>query len=171
MIHRLARQAEHEIEVDVVEPGIAQLPVRVDCGRDGMHAADHVEQLVVERLHAHGDAVHAKLAEESCLLRRDRRWVAFDRPFGRAGNSFQDAPHQRSRQQAGRSAAEKNRLGGKLRCEPFEFAQHGAHVTGHLVGAAGFGVERAIVALGRAERDMHVKMLNDGRGHNHNRTW
>ena len=54
------------------------------------------EQAIVERLHAHRDAVDAKLAEQFRLLCRDGGRIAFDGPFD-GGAHRRVTPYQRLR--------------------------------------------------------------------------
>src|SRR4051795_13326916 len=63
LLDRLARQAEDEVEVDVLEPG----PPRVLVGRTrlgcGMNAPQHTQRWVVQALYAHAESVHPQATQ------------------------------------------------------------------------------------------------------------
>ena len=44
-----------------------------------------------------------------------------------------------------------------------QLRHHRLHVSSHLRGAAGLGIERAVIAFGRTERNVHIQMLDFGR--------
>lgn len=60
-LHALAGDGEHEIDIEVVESGLAQGVVGAEDHVAAVDAAQPVEELFVERLHAHGNAVDAAL--------------------------------------------------------------------------------------------------------------
>ena len=81
LFQRLARQAEHQIKVQIIEAGRAQLLVsRHRCDRR-VNPAQRLQQPVVERLDAERNPIHANFPKYRQLFRGDCGRVAFHRPF------------------------------------------------------------------------------------------
>ena len=58
--HRLRGNGEHQIKIDALEARRAEAVVRLENHLARMHAAEALQQIGVERLHAHRDAVHTR---------------------------------------------------------------------------------------------------------------
>ena len=67
-IHRLRRDGKHQIEVHIVEAGRAQNVERLEHLFARMDAAKSLQQLFVERLHAHRNAVDSEIAEQFAFV-------------------------------------------------------------------------------------------------------
>ncbi len=97
----------------IVETGAAQNVERFENHFARVDAAQPVQQFFVERLHAHGNAVHAEVAEQFRLVGRNGGGIAFHGEFLRAEQvqSFhraQDLFPLAQVQQRRRAAAEEN---------------------------------------------------------------
>ena len=116
VLRGLARQAQHQIQVQVVDPRRPGEGSRLAHARQVVNAAQGPQQFRLGGLHAHGQAVAAALPQRPGKLRRQRARIALHRPFGvgRDGKALPqrpgDAPIQRRRQQRGRAPAEKHRV-------------------------------------------------------------
>ena len=80
-LHCLAGNGKHEVDIDVVEPRAAQPVERLEHHLARVDAAKAKEQVCIERLHAHRDAVHAVLSKQVGLIRGYGGWVALNRPL------------------------------------------------------------------------------------------
>ena len=161
-VHRLAGNCEHQIEIDVFEAGAAQGVEGFEDHLARVDAAQPVEQRRVERLHAHGNAVDAEVAEELGLVGGDRGRVAFHRELVRAEQvQLFHGPQYRfplaQVQQRRGAAAKKNGLRPEIMVDEFEFADQGGGVAIHQFAAGGLRIEGAIHAFLCAERDVNVK--------------
>ena len=80
-VERLARDGEHQINVDVVE---ARPPESVEGFENhlaAVNAAETIEELFVQRLDAHGDTVDPVIAPELRLIQGNRGRIALDGPL------------------------------------------------------------------------------------------
>lgn len=157
----LAREGEDQVEVDVVEAGIAEDVECAQCLVARVDPAEPFELAIVEGLDAEGDPVDAAGAEEAGLFRGDRAGVAFDGPFGgsvgdMAVEAGQEGVPRRGIEQGGGAAAEVDGQRFGERRDRFEFACEGPQVAVDEMGRGWFGVESAVTAFPRAERNVNV---------------
>src|SRR5205823_5159094 len=75
---------KHQVEIDVFKTGAAQNIERLENHFARVDAAQAVEQFFIERLHAHGNAVDAEVAEQFRLVRRNGGGIALHGEFFRA---------------------------------------------------------------------------------------
>ena len=133
-----------------------------------MHAAQAIEQRLVERLHAHGNAVHAEVPEQPGFVERYRGGIAFNRPLGRAQQSqtihrVEDLFPLTEIEQGRRAAAEKDRARLEFVRDPLQFAEKSRNVAIYFFARSGFGIKRTVRALLRAERHMDIEAVNGTR--------
>ena len=176
-IQGLLRQRVHQVEVDVGVAGILRgfhrglgLAGRVD-------AAQPLQLVVVEALHAERDAIDAggKVAVEAAVL--DRAGVGFQGDLGIRGqrqalsHAVEQAGDQFRREQAGRAAAEKHtdyrpvdpratfQRRGEVRAVGIEVGQQMIDVVGvrRRFAAQTVRVEVAVRALLHAPRHVDVQ--------------
>ena len=77
----MAGDGEHQIEVDILEAGLAE-EVKSRFGlRGGVGAAEGAQEGVVPGLHAHADAVDAEGLKEGGFGGRDGGGVHFESPL------------------------------------------------------------------------------------------
>ena len=161
-LHRLPRDGEHEVEVDVLKAGGSQRVVGAEDHVAGMNAPETVEQSFVEGLHTHADAVHAVFEPEAGLVGGDRGGIAFDGPFLCAQQAeflegAEDVPPLLEAQDRGRAAAEEDRARPQVGGDQLQLAHERLDVALDEIAARRLRVECAVLALVRAERHMHVK--------------
>ncbi len=160
--HGLAGNGKHEIDVKVVKAGPAQRVERAENHVAGMHAAEPLKQVLVKRLDAHRDAVHAPVAQQLCLVGGDGGGVALHRPFGGGGKlvipqACEDLLPLFQAEQGGRASAKKDRLRLQVRRDEVQLAQQGLNVAFNLGTVGGFGEEGAVFALVRAEGHVDIQ--------------
>lgn len=160
--HRLAGNREHQVDIHVIKSGFAQRIEGFEHHLAAMDATEAVEELFIKRLHAHGDAVHAKTAEKFGFIERNGGRIAFDGEFFRAeqpealhgGENVFPLPQI----EHGRSAtAEENGARLEVGGDELEFAGEGADVAIDQFTAGSLGKKGAIFAFLRAKRDVDVK--------------
>ena len=128
---------------------------------EGIAATHEAEDVVVERLHAHGDAIDADALELLQLLVRDVERIQLDgefRIFGTEG--LEDCAERREVAESRRAAAEVNRLEGRraFGCDnPLRQLLRIGVAVG--LGDAGAGVKNAIRALPPTEGEVHVEVV------------
>ncbi len=115
---RLARQPEHQVEAEIRKPGGPRLADRRARARGIVHPAKTPQFVVVERLHAEADAIHAG-GEKALEARRRRRLrIGLERDFGvgrqreRLAAGADEARDFFRFEQRRRAAAEEDRVGG-----------------------------------------------------------
>ena len=167
LLARLARQAEHEVDRNVVKAraprerhGLLRLPV-------GMRAAQRLELRVVVRLHADGDAVEARAAQPrehgqrhgvGVGLKRDLRVAADVEAAVDLGENLRKPAGPEERR---RAAAKIDGVDLIARCTLRRLADvqdHGVEIPVHQIPAAcaGNGIKVAVFAFAPAERDVDV---------------
>ena len=164
-VHRLAGNRKHQIQVHVVKTGGAQGVEGFENHFARVNPAEAIQQFFIERLHAHGNAVHAKVPEQFGLVERDGGGIAFDGEFLRAQqvqavHRFENLFPLAKVQQRGRAAAEENRFGPQVCGDKFHFADERGDVTVDQFAAGSFREEGAVRTLLRAERDVDVKTMD-----------
>ena len=156
----LARQTVHQINADVIE----KLFRRVNRSQRRIfivNPAQNPQQLIVKSLHAQTYSVKTQPAQIAQIIFVDRAWISLNRNFrgvvktNRAENFFKLADFQK----AGRAAAEINRAESFACRANFNFLRQRVDVSRNFVRAASFGIERAVVAFARAERNVDVNHL------------
>lgn len=78
LFERLAGNGEHQIHIDVVEPGAAQQVKGLEDGIAAVNSAQAVEEGFVKGLDAEGNAVDAVLDEETGFVERNGGGIALD---------------------------------------------------------------------------------------------
>ena len=165
LLRRLPRQAEHQIQVQVVKArrprhgdGRLRLLARVD-------APDISQKPVVKALHPQRQPVDARRPVAFQIFPRQRAGVALHRDFRvrrqrkAASERIQHAPDLRAGHQRGRSPAEKHRLHppraekGRLLAH---FAADGLGIRFPLLHPPAEGREIAISAFFDAHRDVNI---------------
>src|SRR5690349_25094951 len=81
LLQSLARQPEHQIEVEIFETTPAQQPKSRLRLSGGMIPAEELEQSIVEGLHPEADPIHARLAQEARFPFRHAAGIGFKGPF------------------------------------------------------------------------------------------
>jgi len=135
----------------------------------GVDAAEAFEEMIVEGLDAHGDAVDAGLAEETGFIEGESGGVDFYGPLGggkgegKVEGGEELFPLADIEKRGGAAADEESMWAGREGAE-VKLQFEGGDGAIDEVGA-GFGVEGAIVALTGAEGDMDIKAMDrPGRG-------
>ena len=101
-------QPEHQIDVQVVEPRLAQNVKRFRRLRSVVFASEYFKQSIVPRLHAKTDAIDAAITERFCLARGNTSWVCFHGPFLKFGKI---EPVHQNRRTRNSSCADVNAVG------------------------------------------------------------
>ena len=164
---RLVRQAEHEVNRNIVKAcaprerhSLLRLPVV-------MRAAQRLELRVVVRLHADGNAVEARAAQPREHGQRHRIRVGLERNLRVAADI--EAAVDLSENLRKPACTEERRCAAAkidgidlvacraLRCFP-DVQNHGVEIPVHQIPAAraGDGIKVAVFAFAPAERDMDV---------------
>jgi len=113
-----ARQAEHQIQVQIVEAGLLRDFDRALRLARRMHPAQRLEKGVVETLDADRQPVDAERAELGEFLAFEGAGIGFERdldivyPSDLFGNAAQQTVECFRRKQARRAAADKNAVDG-----------------------------------------------------------
>ena len=133
-IQRLTRNGKHQIEVHIVEAGDAEDLKGAKHHVAAVHAAKSIEQSFVQRLDPHGNAVHAKFAQQPRFLDRDGGGVAFDGPFGCAQkiqpfHCREDLSPLSEVQQGWRASAEKHGFRTAIERNQFELTNQTIDVS------------------------------------------
>ena len=81
LINGLTWQTKHQIDVNVCETCIAQIPKRFFCLLRVVLASEQFQQFVVPRLHSEADPVDSEFFQDVCLSGRDASRICFNRPF------------------------------------------------------------------------------------------
>jgi len=163
--HRLAGQAEHEVEVEVRKTGVAEKMKCVGRLRGGVDAAKHGEHGVVEGLDAERETIHTGALPEGSLFSVNGGGVAFDGELGgRAWEFFEQSLPERRRQDARCATTDEEGLELKW-WGAVETATDGFDIVRHLGFAAGVRVESAVPALRHTKRHMDVEVRNHAAGY------
>ena len=164
-LHCLAGNGEHEVDVDVFEPRYAQPVERLEHHFARVDAAKANEQICIERLHAHRNAVHTVLSKQAGLVRGHSGRVTLNRPF--AGAEQVEPLHRRENalpllktEDRGSAAAEENRSRFQGRGDQLHLTNERIDVAVHLFPTGCLGVKGTVLAFRGAERHVHVKALN-----------
>ena len=123
-VHRLARDRKHQIDVDVLEAGLSQNVITTEHHVAAVDTPQPVQQRLIERLHAHGNAIDTELAQEGRFIRRNGRRIALHAELRSVAQAQpmkgrQDRLPLLEGQQRGSSAAEKHRLGSAILGDEF----------------------------------------------------
>ncbi len=165
LAHGLAFARIDQIERDAIEMLLGERQ-RGQRFLRGMLAAERLEAVIVERLHAERGSVDPGGTVARELLRLDAGGVGFERDLDIVGNApmagdgLEDRVHCRRPHQRRRTAAKENAGDPAPRCERSEMSKLG-EIGGQeprLVDAAvpDMRIEVAIGAFGPAERPVHV---------------
>jgi len=169
-VYRLAGNGEHEVDIQVIEAGLAQSVEGFENHFAAVDAAKAVEEFFIERLDTHGDAIDAETAQELGFIQRDRGRIAFHGEFFSpeqaeslhgAENLFPLAQVEDGR----RAAAEKNGARFQVRRDEFQLTCERADVALDEVAAGRLREEGAIFAFLRAKRYVDVQALDGGYRH------
>ena len=162
----LIGQAEHEIDAEVVEPGLPGRLHRRDCVVGRVPPAEQAQLVVVERLHADAEPVDAGSAYRREPLAGAIAGVRFERGLrvGRQVERRRDGAHQPSDVAGGEvrrcaAAEEEAREPGPAepRAPLREVVAQRVDVARHQRLDARVGVEVAVGAARLAERDVDVQ--------------
>ena len=131
-----------------------------------MPSAQHAQFVIVRRLHANRQAIHARIFEHAQKLIGHRVWIAFYRDLGirqdgkPLAQTVQHARQALSSQKRRRTAAEIDGISlpsGKLRRKLVRMPKQCLDIVIHLALLSCEGIKIAVTALGRAERDVNIK--------------
>ena len=130
-----------------------------------MNASEAVEQSIIEGLHAQGNAVDAAASEQFSFVERQGGRIAFDGPFGYAGQgkplrSAEDSLPLAQVEERGGAAAEKYGARPEVGGDPFELANQRTYVAIDNLTGGRLGIEGAVETLPRAEGHMDIEPGN-----------
>src|ERR1051326_1283135 len=77
----LARDSEHEVEVQVFEPCFSECVERTKDHVPCVNTPKPGEQRFIQRLNAHRDAIDAVIAQKCCFIEGYGCGIALDGPF------------------------------------------------------------------------------------------
>ncbi len=167
LLQGLLRQAEHEIEIEIVEAGVVGRFGGANGLAAAVNAADPLQGVVVEALRADGKAVDAQGTEFAKLVRLEGARVGLHGDLGVGGQVETGAQAReqfvqgRGGKQAGRAAADKEAVHlaapdvGQLL---FQVAEQRRHIA--FLGNVAFGlmgIEVAIGTFAHTPGDVHIK--------------
>ena len=170
---RHLRQAEYQVDADILRPGFAQKGESAPRGRGVVTPAHPLQYPVVQRLHAHAETVHPEVqkglhiagAVLQYVLRIDLDREFLERTASQcAGNAFKS----RRRQHRRRTSSDIERICPESRAYlrtarinlAAEFVKIGIQKAGVPPPACDFRVEIAIDAETSAEGDMDIDHLS-----------
>ncbi len=166
--HILLRQGEHQIEIEAgeVARGLGHRVVRLACI---MHATQRAQAVIVETLHADGQAVDARLCERRKPISFEGARVGLQRDFG-IGDEGQPGAHvgdqlvdSLGREQTGRAASDEDGDDappphqGQRRIKIGAKRSQVGLLGNRPTGAPLMRIEIAIGALFETPRQMHIK--------------
>ena len=152
----LARQSVHQVQGDVVKTGAARGKIGLPRLFGVVAAADHLEQVVLHRLHTDGEAVYPLLTKLAQFLEVHGVGIALHRHFGVDAHVSVQLQHVEKLQQAlgpviaRRAAAEVDAVHLVVADRRRRFHQvinERAVEDGHLLFTAGQRIEIAVAAL------------------------
>lgn len=159
---RLAGQAVHQIQADVVKSGAARVRHGALHIRPAMDTAQRFQQRILHRLRAQREAIYARLAQGGQLGGIHRARVGLDghfRPgrYVKAGLRLRQQAQKLLRAQAGGRAAAQVHRSDFQAFRAAHFIAHGRQHGGRHVLPARKRGEIAIRALARAEGNMQIQ--------------
>ena len=174
VVDALARQAVHQIEIEV---GDARLAQRRDGARDllvGLDAADRLLHVRREILHAEAGAVDAEADQDARERAVDMARIELDRVLAQAREIERllepgDDPGEVQAAERGRRAAAPVQVRHRMRADALGDEadlgdQHGGVGVDRLLLADRLGVAAAIEAELAAERDVQIERERRARG-------
>jgi hypothetical protein len=163
---RLPGKAEHQIDIQVREPGVAQDLERGFRLRGVVFPAQQPEQIVIPGLHTQADPVHSEASEQFGFARRHAAWICFHRPLAQRREieampkTAEKVAELRRRQRSRRPAADEN----GLRCyRPggaplLDFTEKRLAEALRLRWVGALLVESAVGTNPRAERNVNINV-------------
>ena len=170
VVDGLVRQAVHEVDADIVDPGVVCHPVGLDGVRRRVTSSEEAEQVVIEALDADAKPVYAGIEEMAELVGSEVSGIGLKRDFRVVlkGKGLGNGIHQRGDVAEGqvgwRATAEEHGADGRTAEQTgpqLDLRPQSGHVVGYERLDLGVRVEVAVRALRLAERDVDVE--GDGR--------
>src|SRR6266478_8401362 len=167
LLNRLSWQTEHQIDVDVREPGCAQKMKRMLGLLCVVLAPKQFQQVVVPRLHAEADPVDSEFFEDRGFARGNASRIRFHCPLDQFRQvellmkSAQEKFQLRDVERGGRAATEIKRFRrNREMCVLVEIAEYRFTKSPGLRAVEQILVKSAVRADTRAERNVNVEVAN-----------
>src|SRR5207249_4987034 len=80
-VRGLPGNSEHEVDIDILESAAAQNIEGLENLRAAVNPSQSLQHRIVQRLHAHRNAVHAVVTPQLAFVQRDGGGIALNRPF------------------------------------------------------------------------------------------